>query len=109
MDFDGYDILASKTDISGKALWYYALGLSGEAGEFAEKVKKIYRDKGGNISEEDRQLLLKELGDITWYKSRAAKYLGSSSEQVAVMNIQKLRKRVETDTISGSGDNREEK
>ena len=87
-------------------LLYTALGLCGESGEFAEKVKKIIRDDGSTISAEKRKELLKELGDILWYIVEAAFELRSSLEEVARLNAQKLKDRKERSVISGSGDNR---
>lgn len=106
MNLEEYDKFAATTDVSDKELWYYALGLAGESGEFAEKVKKIYRDNGGKISIKMRTLLLKELGDISWYKSRASKYLKSSSSQVLDINVKKLKSRKKRKKLQGSGDNR---
>ena len=70
-----------------------ALGLIGESGEVAEKFKKILRDKQGKISETDRQEILKELGDVLWYVNSTAHLLGSSLEEVAKMNNEKLASR----------------
>ena len=83
-----------------------ALGLIGESGEVAEKFKKILRDKQGKISETDRQEILKELGDVLWYVNSTAHLLGSSLEEVAKMNNEKLASRKSRGEIHGSGDNR---
>lgn len=85
---------------------YCALGAAGEAGEFADKIKKIWRDKEGLVSDEDREHLLRELGDILWYVSAAADELNSSLEEVAVINIEKLKARRAASTLQGEGDNR---
>lgn len=82
------------------------LGLSGESGEVADKVKKIIRDKNGKISEEDKQDLSKELGDVLWYLATSARYLGLDLENIAQDNIAKLDDRKARNQISGSGDNR---
>ncbi|NCU29667.1 hypothetical protein EOM60_03580 [Candidatus Saccharibacteria bacterium] len=82
------------------------LGLVGESGEIAEKFKKILRDKQGKISETDRQEILKELGDVLWYVNSTAHLLGSSLEEVAKMNNEKLASRKSRGEIHGSGDNR---
>ena len=82
------------------------LGLVGESGEVAEKFKKIIRDKNGIISSEDRIAIQKELGDVLWYVSELANYLGISLEKVAEKNLDKLFGRRERGTASGSGDNR---
>lgn len=85
---------------------YPALGLCGEAGEFADKVKKLIRDNGGVLTDEARTLLLKEVGDVLWYVSAAAHELGVSLSEVAEMNLEKIRGRVQRGTQGGSGDNR---
>ena len=81
-------------------------GLMGESGEVAEKFKKLIRDKKGAISEEDRQEIVKELGDILWYINSVAHLLGSSLEDVAQKNIEKVLSRKYRGMTSGSGDNR---
>jgi NTP pyrophosphatase (non-canonical NTP hydrolase) len=82
------------------------LGLVGEAGEVAEKYKKIIRDKKGKISPSDREELVKELGDVMWYIALLAKYLGVSLEDVASKNLEKLSSRKSREAIHGRGDNR---
>lgn len=81
-------------------------GLVGESGEVAEKFKKLIRDKQGRISEEDRQEILKELGDILWYVNTVSSLLGSSLEEVAQKNLDKVLSRKERGVTKGSGDNR---
>lgn len=82
------------------------LGLVGEAGEVAEKFKKIVRDKEGVISEEDRTEIQKELGDVLWYVSAVSDYLDLTLEEVASMNLKKLFDRKARGESRGSGDNR---
>ena len=82
------------------------LGLVGESGEVAEKFKKLLRDKNGEISAETKAELVKELGDILWYVNSVAHLLGSSLDEVAQKNIDKLASRQARDKIHGSGDNR---
>jgi len=86
-------------------LAYPALGLAGEAGEFANKVKKIIRDKRGRIDEETKQKLIDELGDVLWYVSECATVLEEALENIAVKNINKLQARHNQNKIKGSGDN----
>lgn len=85
---------------------YPTLGLANEAGEVAGKVKKIFRDKQGEISDEDREALKQELGDVLWYLTQICTDLGISLEEVAEANIAKLFSRLDRGTIGGSGDNR---
>lgn len=82
------------------------LGLVGEAGEAAEKYKKIVRDKSGVFSEEDKQEFIKELGDVLWYVSALSDYLGYSLEDVASKNLEKVLSRKSRGASRGSGDNR---
>ncbi len=82
------------------------LGLCGESGEVAEKFKKLIRDQHGQLSEQDRQAIIKELGDVLWYVTSLAHLLGSSLEEVARINNQKLASRRDRDQLHGSGDDR---
>ena len=83
---------------------YPALGLAGETGEICEKIKKVIRDEGGVISDERRQLLAKELGDVLWYVSTLATELGLDLAEIAAGNLAKLAGRKQAGTIHGSGD-----
>lgn len=85
---------------------YPALGLNGEAGEVAEKIKKILRDRGGVMSDENKQELAKEIGDALWYCAALARDIGVDLNTIAQMNIDKLASRKQRNVISGSGDNR---
>ncbi|HEX7022604.1 MAG TPA: nucleoside triphosphate pyrophosphohydrolase family protein [Trueperaceae bacterium] len=85
---------------------YPTLGLANEAGEVAGKIKKIFRDKGGVISEEDRLALKKELGDVLWYLTQICTELDLSLAEVAGANLEKLFSRLERGVIGGEGDNR---
>lgn len=80
---------------------YPTLGLCGEAGEVAEKVKKQIRD--GVFSNYE---LAKELGDVLWYLSNTANDIGYSLKEIANLNIDKLTSRKNRNVIKGSGDNR---
>lgn len=88
------------------ALMAQVLGLLGESGEVAEKFKKIIRDKSGQLTAEDKQELVKELGDILWYVNSVATLLDSNLNEVAEINLNKLKSRKDRNTLSGSGDNR---
>jgi NTP pyrophosphatase (non-canonical NTP hydrolase) len=85
---------------------YNALGLTGEAGEVANKVKKVIRDHDGRLSEDKKKELKAELGDCLWYISQLARELGYTLDEVGVENIEKLHSRQVRGTISGSGDTR---
>jgi len=103
----GFD--TNKTQCYDLADGYYVdkiLGLVGEAGELADKYKKIIRDKDSTIGESDRAELNKELGDVLWYVATLARYLGASFDEVAAINLAKLSDRAERHLIQGEGDNR---
>lgn len=85
---------------------YPTLGLAGEAGEVAEKIKKVIRDKDGIIDDETREAIKKELGDVLWYVSQIASELGLSLDEIGEKNIEKLYSRMERGKLNGSGDNR---
>jgi NTP pyrophosphatase (non-canonical NTP hydrolase) len=85
---------------------YPTLGLANEAGEVAGKVKKIFRDRGGVVTDDDRAALTLELGDVLWYMAELCTQLGISLEDVAASNIEKLRGRQARGTLLGSGDDR---
>lgn len=82
------------------------LGLTGEAGETADKIKKILRDKNGVLSDEDRLSISKELGDVLWYLASIARYLELPLSEVASSNIEKLEDRYQRNKIHGAGDER---
>jgi len=88
------------------AIVYTTLGLSGEAGEIPNKVKKILRDAGGTITNETRDAISKEIGDTLWYVARLADELGYSLGDIAQANLDKLNSRAERGVIGGSGDYR---
>ncbi len=85
---------------------YPTLGLSGEAGEIAEKIKKVLRDDKGIIGKEKKEEIKKELGDVLWYISQLATELGLSLDEIALENINKLTSRKKRGKLRGSGDNR---
>lgn len=108
MTFDEYQKFTDTTRVVSTDLKfvYTALGLSGESGEVAEKIKKIIRDHDGKITEEMRSAIAKELGDVLWYVAQLSRDCGLSLEEVVNMNVQKLQSRRERDKIHGSGDDR---
>ena len=109
MNFDIYQIEARKTAIypnKDKNFIYPTLGLVGESGEVAEKIKKILRDKNGTFDHESKLAIKKELGDVLWYLSNLCDELDISLNDVAKTNLEKLNIRLSEGKISGSGDNR---
>lgn len=120
MDFDEYQRRAQTTDL-GKAnmgevmrkrslnvpeFLDKVLGVTGEAGELADKVKKIMRDKRGEFDEEERLAILKELGDVLWYVAEVSLYLDMPLSELAQMNLDKLASRKARGALTGSGDER---
>lgn len=91
---------------AGDNLTYPALGLCGEAGEAAEKVKKALRDDGGALTEERRAALAAELGDVLWYLAQLATEAGLDLDEIAEDNLAKLLSRKERNVLQGSGDTR---
>ena len=91
---------------SGDNLTYPALGLCGEAGECADKVKKAIRDDGGALTEERRAALAAELGDVLWYAAQLATEAGLDLDVIAEDNLAKLLSRKERGVLQGSGDAR---
>lgn len=112
MDFDYYQTETNKTAIypekgtgSPLALAYVGLGL-GEAGEVQGKIKKILRDDNGVVTQEKRNTIAAELGDLLWYVSQAATEISMTLEDIARGNLDKLASRAERGTLQGSGDYR---
>lgn len=120
MEFDDYQAKAKTTDLGienmGEVMAKKSLnvpefldkvlGLAGESGEFADKVKKIMRDKRGDFTEAERIELLKELGDTLWYVAEVALYLDMPMSELAKMNLEKLASRKARGALVGAGDNR---
>ena len=113
MDFNSYQKEAGVTDIGVpdsnrlNPKWlYYAMGVTGEAGEMLEKVKKCFRDHEGYITNRVVEGILLEMGDVMWYMARLCSQFGVDFEDVPALNIKKLRDRMERSQLHGSGDNR---
>ena len=109
MTFDEYSERAGVTAVypnRGNDMMYPTLGLCGESGEIAEKVKKMIRDDGGVLTDERRDLLKKELGDVMWYIAALCHELGFSMGEVAQENIDKLYSRMDRNKLKGDGDDR---
>ena len=109
MEFNEYQekimVTAKYPDI-GDNFVYPTLGIAGEAGEIAEKVKKIIRDHGGVVDSKKREELKKEIGDLLWYLSMLCTELQLQFNEVAEANIVKLLDRLDRNVIQGEGDNR---
>ena len=86
---------------------YPILGLNGEAGEAAEKVKKCLRDNNGKFDEETKNAIKKELADVLWYIWAAADDMNTSLDEIMSIGIKKVKERQETNTVHGNGDDRE--
>lgn len=106
MQIDAYTKLTEQTAIYPGAgsgndleLYYLSLGLTSEAGEVAGKIKKIIRDDALDVG-----ALAYEIGDVFWYACRLCEAIGYSPSKVLEININKLLKRKESGTLSGSGD-----
>jgi NTP pyrophosphatase (non-canonical NTP hydrolase) len=109
MDFNEYQAAARETaqyPNMGANIYYPMLGLAGETGEVAEKIKKLMRDHDGVMTPERRDALKKELGDVLWYVAALCSELELRMADVAEHNIAKLRDRKARGAIRGDGDNR---
>jgi NTP pyrophosphatase (non-canonical NTP hydrolase) len=109
MDFNDYQQKSratAKYPAIGHAVIYPTLGLVNEAGEVAGKIKKVFRDKDGEISPETREALKAELGDVLWYLAQTCTELELSLDDVAESNLTKLLDRQARGKIQGDGDTR---
>jgi NTP pyrophosphatase (non-canonical NTP hydrolase) len=113
MEFNEYQTksrVTAKYPRTGDNFIYPVLGLAGEAGEVADKIKKLIRDKGvespQQVNEEDKEEIKKELGDVLWYIAQIATELGLDLHTIAEGNIEKLYSRMERNQLNGRGDNR---
>ncbi|HAR99519.1 MAG: putative pyrophosphatase [Candidatus Moranbacteria bacterium GW2011_GWC2_37_73] len=109
MDFNEYQKESRKHAIYpgiGSNFSFPVIGLAGETGEVAEKIKKIIRDKDGVVDDSSREEVGKELGDVLWYLSQIASEFELSLDDVANDNIEKIRSRRERNMTHGNGDNR---
>lgn len=109
MNTNNYQTAALSTAIypnQGDNIVYPTLGLVGEAGEVAEKVKKVIRDNGGVVTDTTKEKIAKELGDVCWYLAVLSHELGYKLEDIMQMNLDKLASRQQRGVISGSGDAR---
>jgi NTP pyrophosphatase (non-canonical NTP hydrolase) len=108
-DFSAYQQAAARTGApiaTDHPIVYPTLGLVNEAGEVAGKVKKIFRDRHGVITDADREALTLELGDVLWYLSELCTRLEIRLEDVAERNVAKLADRASRGVLGGEGDTR---
>ena len=109
MDFNEYQKKAFETAIypdKGDNIIYPAFGIGGETGEVLNKIKKILRDENFSISDEKKDELIKEIGDLLWYIAALSTELKINLNDIAEKNIAKLSSRKERNQLHGSGDNR---
>lgn len=109
MNFTDYQTKSratAKYPVIGHGVIYPTLGLVNEAGEVAGKIKKVFRDKDGEISAETRDALEAELGDVLWYLAQICTELDLRLDEVAEYNLAKLLDRQARGKIRGEGDNR---
>lgn len=110
MTFDEYQKWAKTTStLDPKSVttpYYFALGLTGESGEVAEKLKKVIRNYDGDLSKLDLVEFKKELGDVIWYLAMLSAQFGLSFNDVAQTNLDKLADRMARGVIKSTGDNR---
>jgi NTP pyrophosphatase (non-canonical NTP hydrolase) len=110
VNFNDYQKRAITTNLAKdnqlQELMQQVLGLGDEAGEVQALFKKWIRDNNADITKLDTKNVAKELGDILWYIAVVAHDLGIALDDVANINLEKLRSRKERGTLSGSGDNR---
>jgi NTP pyrophosphatase (non-canonical NTP hydrolase) len=109
MNLNDYQLTALDTAMyphKGCNFTYPALGLAGEAGEVADKLKKVIRDNNGDLTQGVRDAVAKEIGDVLWYVAVLAYEMGYDLSDIAQMNVDKLASRKERGVITGSGDNR---
>ncbi|CAN5717476.1 nucleoside triphosphate pyrophosphohydrolase family protein [soil metagenome] len=107
MTFNDYQQKALETASDKQnELFHRILGLVGETGEIAEKMKKIVRDHDSDFSRLDKADMTKELGDVLWYVATLADYLDIKLDDIAEVNVAKLAERKSRGTLAGSGDNR---
>lgn len=109
-DFNDYQDFCTSTAVypnkdTGNFI-YPILGLCGEVGEIADKLKKVIRDDNGVITSERREVVKDELGDVLWYLARLSSELGFRLSDIAIRNIDKLTSRKDRGVLHGDGGRR---
>mgnify|MGYP001618562872 FL=1 len=97
-DFDEYQKFCKSTAVYpkiGESFVYPLIGLQGEVGEVSEKIKKLFRDDKGKLTDEKKTEIAKELGDVMWYIAQLSTELGLKLSDVAQTNIDKLTSRMD--------------
>lgn len=87
-------------------IYHAATGLAGEAGEVANKAKKIFRDNGGVVDEEIRQKILGELGGVAWYLTALGEEFDFTLRDILEYNYDQITSRQERGVLKGDGDDR---
>lgn len=105
-DYQKKALLTARGRAKHNEFFHLVLGLVGESGEIAEKVKKLVRDKNSDLDEFDVEDLKKELGDVLWYVAVLADFFDLKLDDIAQANADKLASRQKRGKLSGSGDNR---
>lgn len=108
MALNEYQQIALETAVYPKEynITYPALGLAGEAGEVADKVKKVIRDNNADFSPIKCEEIAMEIGDVLWYCAVLADRIGYRLDAIARMNNRKLKSRQLRGKLGGYGDNR---
>lgn len=101
-----YQSMALETAIYKQPVIYPTLGLTGEAGEVSDKVKKVLRDNDSIFTDEKKREIAKEIGDVLWYVATLSHDIGYTLEEIALMNHDKLHSRQKRGELHGNGDNR---
>lgn len=101
-----YDLYKKTSDLKSAGFMEKTLGLAGEVGEVADKIKKVIRDEDGKLSDKNKKAIAKELGDVLWYLANVARYLDLPLTEVAKLNLEKLEDRKQRNLLHGEGDER---
>ena len=106
LTLDEYQKMAMETAIYPQPIIYPTLGLTGEAGEVSDKVKKVLRDNDSVFTDEKKLEIAKEIGDVLWYCATLSHDIGYTLSDIAQINYEKLHSRQARGKLHGSGDNR---